>query len=209
MRYITSFAPFRRGHLVSSMSVAAAGALVLALCAGVDGRYGDSTQQTPTVPTHITWSPAAVHPVSPLGQPTLHPKHRPAPAPYRLMVSGVRVGSHPGFDRVVFDLVGQGHPGWYVRYTTTPAQQGSGHPVPYRGATALQVGIEGTPYPFELGMDFPDHGTVTGSGNVTEVIFSSLYEGRTEFVIGVADELPYSVTVLEQPPRLIVDIVSH
>lgn len=124
---------------------------------------------------------------------------------YDLMVMDVRVGSHDTFDRVVFDLHGTGTPGWSTRYTENPAQQGSGHPVAYEGAIALQVGIDGTPYPFDLGMELPDLGTTPGAGNITEVTYSSLFEARTEFVIGLNEQVPYSVSPLSDPTRLVID----
>lgn len=124
---------------------------------------------------------------------------------YDLMVMDVRVASHDTFDRVVFDLHGTGTPGWTTRYTENPAQQGSGQPIAYEGAIALQVGIDGTPYPFDLGMELPDLGTTPGSGNVTEVTYSSLFEARTEFVIGLNEQVPYSVSPLSDPTRLVID----
>lgn len=124
---------------------------------------------------------------------------------YDLMVTGVRVASHDGFDRVVFDLAGTGTPGWFTTYTETPSQQGSGHPIEYDGAIALQVGVDGTPYPFDLGMEPPELGTTPGAGNVTEVIYSSLFEARTEFAIGLTEQMPYSVSTLTEPNRLVID----
>ncbi|MGD7001042.1 AMIN-like domain-containing (lipo)protein [Corynebacterium halotolerans] len=122
-----------------------------------------------------------------------------------LMVTGVRTASHDGFDRVVFDLEGEGAPGWITMYTETPTQQGSGHPIDYTGNIALQVGVEGTPYPNDAGTEPPMLGTFPGAGNVTEVTYSSLFEGRTEFVIGLEEQVPYSVTPLENPTRLVID----
>lgn len=122
-----------------------------------------------------------------------------------LMVTGVRTASHDGFDRVVFDLEGEGAPGWITMYTETPTQQGSGHPIDYTGNIALQIGVEGTPYPNDAGTEPPMLGTFPGAGNVTEVTYSSLFEGRTEFVIGLEEQVPYSVTPLENPTRLVID----
>ena len=43
--------------------------------------------------------------------------------------TGVRVGAHDGFTRVVIDMEGEGEPGWFTSYTDSPAQQASGKPV--------------------------------------------------------------------------------
>jgi len=127
-------------------------------------------------------------------------------APAMLMVESVRVAAHDGFDRVVFDLVGDGAPGWFVDYTTAPTQQGSGNPVEVQGSVALNVNIDGTTYPFELGRQDPHMGTVAGEGNVTEVVSVGTFEGRSQFVIGMKEKLPYSVEVLHDPHRLVIDV---
>lgn len=158
-------------------------------------------------------SPTAVPPVSetdifagPIGNPGLGDQWV-QPAGSNLMVTDVRIASHEGFDRVVFDMEGEGTPGWMTMYTRNPTQQGSGNPLDYTGDIALQVGVDGTNYPNELGVEPPILGTFPGSGSVNEVSYSSLFEGRTEFVIGLQDQLPYAVGALENPTRLVIDFV--
>lgn len=125
-----------------------------------------------------------------------------------LVVTGVRVGKHETFDRVVFDLQGSGAPGWFVEYTDAPAQQGSGNAIEFKGDTAINLNIDGTLMPFELGLDDPQLGTIKGTDQVvTEIISQGTFEGRSQFVIGIrGPEHPFSVQVLEEPTRLVVDI---
>ena len=145
--------------------------------------------------------------IAPLGDANTEMKTARPEAPGELIVSDVRVGKHDDFDRVVFDLDGEGTPGWFVDYATTPTQQGSGNPVEYDGTIALNVNVDGTTYPFELGKDAPDIGTVKGGGDrVTEVISSGTFEGRSQFVVGLTEKRPYSVQVLDNPSRLVIDI---
>ncbi|GAB2500880.1 hypothetical protein CATRI_02475 [Corynebacterium atrinae] len=151
-------------------------------------------------------APSADAGITPLGNADTTMKTLRPEAPSQLMVSGVRVGSHEGFDRVVFDLVGDGEPGWFIDYTTAPAQQGSGKPITFEGPIALNVNIDGTTYPFELGKEDPNIGTVAGSGNVTQVISEGTFEGRSQFIIGLNKKQPYSVQVLQDPHRLVIDI---
>lgn len=125
-----------------------------------------------------------------------------------LLVTGVRTASHDSFDRIVFDFRGSGTPGWFIDYTNTPTQQGSGYPIEFDGEVALYVGIEGTTYPEPDDPNAPSLRTVPGTGGVvTEIIYSSIFEGRTEYIIGLNSRQPYSVTVLEQPTRLVIDII--
>lgn len=125
------------------------------------------------------------------------------------IVTGVRVGHHETFDRVVFDIEGTGTPGWFVGYTSSPTQQASGNPIQVRGKAALNVNIDGTLLPFELGKQDPQIGTVQGAGNITEVKSAGTVEGRSQFVIGLDAEHPYSVQIVPDPTRVVIDIRSQ
>ncbi|AGF72715.1 AMIN-like domain-containing (lipo)protein [Corynebacterium halotolerans] len=161
---------------------------------------------TGTVTVTVTVPPAASPTaLPPLGNPDLARKQKDPEGPWRLAVTGVRVAEHERFDRLVFDLEGEGLPGWFIDYTETPAQQASGFPVEYEGAIALQVSIVGTPYPFDLGIEPMEHTTVEGAGHVTGVTFTSIFEGHSEFVIGLEEKLPYSVSLLQNPTRVVID----
>ena len=46
-----------------------------------------------------------------------------------LTLTDVRIGAHDGFDRIVFELAGDGQAGWQVGFTGAPRSQGSGRPV--------------------------------------------------------------------------------
>lgn len=144
--------------------------------------------------------------VTPRGNADTAMKTQRPEAPSQLLVTNVRVASHAGFDRVVFDLVGEGTPGWFINYTSSPAQQGSGKSVTFTGEVALDVNIDGTAYPFELDLPSPNIGTVAGAGNVTEVISQGTFEGSSQFIIGLTSTLPSSVKVLQDPHRLVIDI---
>ena len=52
----------------------------------------------------------------------------------------VRIATHDGFDRIVFEFDSDGLPQWRVAYIDAPVIQcGSGHEVPVAGAAWLQV----------------------------------------------------------------------
>ena len=145
----------------------------------------------------------------PLGTADPAPKTQRPSVPSRLAVVGVRVGAHEGFDRVVVDLEGDGDPGWFVDYTSTPMQETVGQPLQVAGNFFLNINVDGTVYPFELGKDNNVPVTMAGdTGNVIDVISAGTYEGRSQIVVGLRSELPYSVQVLENPKRVVVDIVQ-
>lgn len=208
---MTSFfgSPFRR-IAVGLVSVAALG---LAACGANGGSSAETLSATETLSASTSDDDAAGMStnagVAALGDADTSMKTLRPEAPSTLVVTDVRVGSHEGFDRVVLDLTGEGDPGWFVDYTNNPTQQGSGNSIDFNGATALNVNIDGTAYPFDLGIDDPQLGTVEGNGSVTQVISSGTFEGRSQFVIGLREQLPYSVQVLEDPQRVVIDILQR
>lgn len=124
-------------------------------------------------------------------------------------MSGVRVGPHPGFDRVVFDLTGVGTVGWRVDYTDEPAQDGSGAPVDLAGDHVLAVRLQGMSLPGadETAYD-PPQLLVPGTDLtvVTEVLRLTPFEGQVNAYVGVTSEQPFRVTRLADPERLVVDV---
>lgn len=180
-----------------------------ATTATTPGSAPPSDAGTRTVTVTVTPEPTSPTALPPLGTPDLARKQRDPAGPWRLAVVGVRVAEHERFDRVVFDLAGEGSPGWFMDYTATPTQQASGFPVDYEGVIALQLSIIGTPYPFDLDVEPMELTTVEGAGHVTGVTFTSIFEGHSEFVIGMEEQLPYSVTLLENPTRVVIDFAHN
>lgn len=135
------------------------------------------------------------------------PESRRPSEPAQLAVAGVHVDHHEGFDRVVVNLAGDGDPGWFVDYTTTPMQVAVGKPLPVGGETFLNINVDGTVHPGEFGVDTADLVQVASpSENVVEVVNGGTSEGRSQIVVGLRGEAPYSVQVLDNPKRLVVDI---
>ena len=52
-----------------------------------------------------------------------------------------------------------------------------------------------------------DFGTVPGAGVVTGVEFVTAFEAQSQYVIGLEKESPYSVTFLNDQPRVVIDIL--
>ncbi|AKK10457.1 AMIN-like domain-containing (lipo)protein [Corynebacterium uterequi] len=147
--------------------------------------------------------------LQPLGAANSSPKTQRPAEPGQRVIEDVRIGTHDGFDRVVFEFSGYGDIGWFVDYTTAPTQQGSNTQIGYRGSTALNVNIDGVSKRSSVGLadrSFAiDEGT---SGNIVEVIDVGTADSRAQFVIGLNAAVPYSVQVLEHPTRLVIDLVQ-
>ncbi|MGB3686371.1 MAG: hypothetical protein WA991_11160 [Ornithinimicrobium sp.] len=145
-----------------------------------------------------------------LTQPTLDPAEGGASGD-PLLATSVRIGSHNGYDRVIFDLEGEGTPGYRVSYVDSAVESGSGARLDLNGDAILQVVITGTRYP-EAGETFeggPGTYSLEATEMVEEVRMSGTFEGSTQAFIGVDDEgAPFRAYVLSNPARLVVD-VSH
>lgn len=125
-----------------------------------------------------------------------------------LVISDVRVGAHEGFDRVVFEFAGTGTPGYAAGYVPEPLQQASGYPIDVNGTAYLEVMIEGTP----MGRINPDGALVqTGpmskaAGTIQGLTHGGVFEATTQYFVGLDEQRPYNLYVLENPTRVVVDI---
>lgn len=189
----------------------------VALVCGALAGCGTAVQDDPTataVASPVAAALPAGQPTStqlrPLGTANAAAKTQRPSEPAQLVVTGVRVGTHEGFDRVVVDLAGTGEPGWFVDYTSTPMQETTGKALSVAGNAFLNINIDGTVYPFEAGSDVTEVSVdkAPETGNVVDVVSAGTYEGRSRVVVGLRSALPYSVQVLDNPTRLVVDIVQ-
>jgi hypothetical protein len=130
------------------------------------------------------------------------------------VLQDVRVGQHPGFDRVVFEFrSGDALPGYQVAYrdgTTVPADA-SGAPVHVSGDRALVVQMHAasradlTQTPVVPGYRGPDR-VSGGDASVTEVALVGDFEATLSWAIGVRDYPSFSVSSLTDPTRLVIDV---
>jgi hypothetical protein len=140
-------------------------------------------------PGFSTQSRVVEHP--PVGSPTL---------------TGLRVGRHASFDRVVFQLDGP-IPSYYsVRYVPVVRLDGSGVPLPLRGTAFLEVVVRAPTHnqdyqpvlsPTRLRPDFPTLREVNAPGS---------FEGQTTAGIGVSSRVGFRVLELANPTRIVIDL---
>ncbi|MFB8281749.1 AMIN-like domain-containing (lipo)protein [Nocardia colli] len=185
------------------LTIAAATAL-LAGC-GDDGSTAGTTPAT-TTPSTATVAEAPKVPYD------ATPKRGPASGDAGLTVTGIRIGHQPGFDRVVYDLGGQGTPGWIVQYADRAVQDGSGKPVDVAGKSILEVQILGSAYPFDSAVtpySGPDPATDPSAPGIAGVYRNTVFEGTTQSFIGVnADRPGFVVSSLSNPTRLVIDVAT-
>ena len=124
-----------------------------------------------------------------------------------LVIQDVRAGTHAEVDRVVFEYSGTGLPGVIAAYNPDPRQQASGLPMEVPGNAFLEIMIQGTP----MAMMSPREDLLAGgpvgvgAGHVVNVVHGGVFEADTQYVIGLDQQLPFHVYVLESPTRVVVD----
>lgn len=126
-----------------------------------------------------------------------------------LLPTGVRVGGHEGYERVVFDFEGTGTPGWRVEYVDEAVEDGRGEVVDVEGDYTLQVIATGVRYPEgddETGRVAQGSYDAEDADLVEEVRVTGIFEGQNQAFIGLDEEAPFRVFTLTEPARLVVDV---
>ncbi|HKJ10785.1 MAG TPA: hypothetical protein VJ976_00185 [Ornithinimicrobium sp.] len=147
-----------------------------------------------------------------LEEPSLDPAQSSPSGQPDLLSTSVRIGAHEDYDRVVFDLEGEGTPGYSVSYVQSAVESGSGAVLDVDGDAVLQVVITGTRYPDETEAyeGGPGVYALDAADVVEEVRLSGTYEGRTQAFIGVDDQdTPFRVFTLSDPARVVVDVAHE
>lgn len=192
-------------------------ALALVSCSPEDEAAPTASTTTVTSPAETVKSaveaPAtadtATDNTSPIGEASLDNKTGYPKGGAQLLATNIRVGHHQGFDRIVFDLEGTGTPGYFVSYTDEPAQQASGFPLVPAGDSYLQVMIDGTAYPFEVGQEARTLSTTPNEQVVKDILDGGMFEAQSQYIVGInGPKKPFAVAVLTNPTRLVVDVIT-
>lgn len=124
----------------------------------------------------------------------------------------VRAASHPGFDRIAFEFEGDGPPGYSVQYVDQAIACGSGHDRTndLGDGTApkaiLQVQILPAAAHNEGGTATAPLEIEPNLSALRTALLTCDFEADVTYHLALTDEQPFAVSVLENPPRLVVDI---
>lgn len=129
-----------------------------------------------------------------------------------LTVTDVRVGTHDGFDRVTVEIAGDAEVGWFASWTDEPIEDGSGQVAEVEGDAYLTVAARGMALPADRPDDVTawDGQTVTapdGAPVLVEVVEGVLFEGQQQLFVGATEEVPFRLERLEDPQRIVIDLV--
>lgn len=127
-------------------------------------------------------------------------------------LTDVRVGHHEGFDRVVFEFRTESVPGYRISYVEPPIREdGSGNEVEVDGRHFVEVRMNPASA-YDLEADEPVYegpqsftAAETGTVVIAEVTDVGDFEAYLTWAVGLRSEVPFRVTALEGPARLVID----
>jgi hypothetical protein len=123
-------------------------------------------------------------------------------------ITDVRMGTHPGYDRIVVEFAGPGRPQLTVEQTHGPfVQDASGQTIKVPGNVFLSLKLfDASGYrtykgPSSLSPGYP---------NLVALVNAGDYEGYVTWIAGLGDinSICYNVSTLANPTRIVIDIVD-
>lgn len=135
----------------------------------------------------------------------------PAPATAQLtpLLTGIRTGLHPGFDRIVLDFSGPQTMTTTNRYTDELIQDGSGEVVWLTGADFVEVVVHGAAAHDEAGNSTypgPTKFRTRNLSNVMAVAVIGDFEATLSIGVGTRHRSWVRVFTLGSPTRVVIDV---
>ncbi len=131
---------------------------------------------------------------------------RPASSGSAAKLREVRVGAHPDFDRIVFEFSGK-QPAGTIEYATDVVQCGSGFAVNQAGSATLLIRFSSTNAHKDSGESNLDSREISGPGtSILEAEQTCDFEAQVEWAVGTDGEKPFTVSLLQGPTRVVVDV---
>jgi hypothetical protein len=123
-------------------------------------------------------------------------------------LTGLRVGRHEDFDRIVLEFADGPVPRYHLEYVDRPVRQcGSGNVIPLPGDAWLSIRLDDTRGHDDAGRATLDHAEQeAGLPNLLRLAFACDFEAVVEVVAAVRSPEPFRVVVLREPARLVVDV---
>ena len=196
---------------------AIAGALVLlAGCAGADPSASQTSSTAATPSTPASAAPASAEPV-PTAEPVASDDLEAFTCDLPIVEDGtvgvanivdVRVGTHDGYDRIVFEFE-QGTPELTLDRAEPPfSEDASGLPMEVDGDAFLGLRMRGGSKQTDAGTSSYDGPTDFSPGfpTLVHLIEGGDFERQSTWYLGLAGESCVRVLLLDAPPRLVIDV---
>lgn len=173
---------------------------------------GGSSSTTSTPSPTVTEVPTTV---PALADASLSQRSAPPDGTGTALLRAVRVGTHAGFDRIVFEFEGSSVPGYRVQWTDQPiVADGSGEPVEVDGAAHLEMvlqpasGVDLSAPDLRVTYDGPDRVATDGAAMLTDLVRTGDFEAVLTWVAGARRQVPFRVITLRAPTRVVVDVTT-
>lgn len=125
-------------------------------------------------------------------------------------LNALRTGRHDCYDRLVLDIAGTGF-GYRAEYVDQVVHDGSGAPVPLRGAAKIRIIVQANAA-IGFPASAPELANVTGYTTFRQVAGAGSFEGQTTIGLGVRARLPFRAFALPLDgggTRLVIDVAHH
>ena len=122
--------------------------------------------------------------------------------------SSSRVGSHPGYERIVVQYTGGAADlTWKTTWTSDPIDE-KGERINVKGDVFLQIDVAGVREPSAVATLPPTlhPGSLAGLSTVKGVSVQYPFEGQHMVLIGLSAKGSYRIQVLKDPSRLVIDV---
>lgn len=122
--------------------------------------------------------------------------------------SSSRVGSHPGYERIVVQYTGGAADlTWKTTWTKDPIDE-KGERIDVKGDVFLQIDVAGVREPSDVATLPPTlhPGSLAGLSTVKGVSVQYPFEGQHMVLIGLSAKGSYRIQVLKDPSRLVIDV---
>lgn len=200
-------------HPVHRLIPLAIAAMLLAACSSPTATDPASAQASASGGPAATAAPSVATaepiPSEDLGEFTCDlPFVEQATVPRTVNIVDVRIGSHDGYDRVVFEFTG-GTPEFALERATPPfVQDGSGFPVDVEGESYLRLIMRGGTKQMEDGTSSYDgpRDFDPGFPALVDLVEGGDFEAQSTWYLGLSAEACVRVSLLEDAPRLVIDI---
>ena len=179
--------------VTASASAAPSGSAEPSASASADGAVGPTSEPTPSEASWICGLPVTL---AASGGSIAH-------------TADIRVGTHPGYDRIVFEYVEDGSPAFEIRTTRPPfTQDASGAPMTVHGSTYMAITLNGAT---KLG----DDGSLTYTGPTDfQPAFPQLvhltergdFEALNSWYVGLDGGNCLRAALLTDPSRIVIDV---
>ncbi len=125
----------------------------------------------------------------------------------RSLLAGLRWASHADYERVTFEFDGA-VPAHHIEYIDSPVRRcGSGQPTPIEGDGWLEVRLRSTAAHTDEGESTLAEREIRPElRNLREIELTCDFEGEVVVVLGVGSPNRYRALVLDDAPRLVVDV---